>query len=62
MVDKVLVLTHHFRNGLKICRLADEIGNYSQDYQPMEGTAQGEEKQSSHRALSITRVPAWQSR
>jgi superfamily I DNA/RNA helicase len=43
MVDKVLVLTHHFRNGLKICRLADEIGNDSLDYQPMEGTAQYKE-------------------
>ena len=43
MVDETRILTHHFRNGLKICRLADEIGRDSPDYKSMEDSAQYKE-------------------
>lgn len=43
LVNEVRTLKHHFRNGLKICRLADGIGNDSVDYEPMENSANYDE-------------------
>ncbi len=34
-VDNVHVLEHHYRLGIKICEVADEIGNDAPDYHPL---------------------------
>jgi superfamily I DNA/RNA helicase len=39
IVERTLPLTHHYRNGLKICRLADRIMEGKGLYQPMEPTS-----------------------
>lgn len=38
-VDETKKLKHHFRNGTKICRLADAIAKDSKDYESMEPTS-----------------------
>jgi len=43
IVNEVRILKHHFRNGIKICRIADGIGNDSDDYEPMEKSANYDE-------------------
>lgn len=43
IVDETRILQHHFRNGIRICRLADGIGNDSDGYQAMEPTSNYDE-------------------
>lgn len=42
-VDKAVCLKHHFRNGLRICRLADSIAKDRKGYEPMEPTSNYDE-------------------
>ena len=41
--DKVHLLKYHYRNGIAICRLADEVAKPSELYEPMTGTANYDE-------------------
>jgi superfamily I DNA/RNA helicase len=43
-VNSVFQLRHHYRNGIKICRLADGIAKQTNDYSPLESTANYNEK------------------
>lgn len=39
-VKKIIALTHHYRNGLEICKFADQVGaRMSGGYDPIEPTA-----------------------
>ncbi len=33
LVEEKIELTHHYRNGLNICKLADNVGNYKTDFE-----------------------------
>ena len=44
-VDKEYLLTHHFRNGLSICRVADAIAKDSTDYSPLTSSCNYDETQ-----------------
>jgi superfamily I DNA/RNA helicase len=43
-VDDEQRLRYHYRNGLKICRLADDIAKESDDYEPMASTSHYDEE------------------
>lgn len=43
IVEKTHTLRFHYRNGLKICRLADGIAKESEDYQPLASTSNYDE-------------------
>ncbi len=45
LVDEVKNLTHHYRNGHRICEVADEIGKRVSDYQPMFSTSNYKENE-----------------
>lgn len=44
IVDDTHSLKYHYRNGVKICLLADEVGKKFSDYEPMINTSQYNEK------------------
>jgi superfamily I DNA/RNA helicase len=43
LVDQIPVLSHHYRNGIRICKLADAIAKENDNYEAMEPTAQYDE-------------------